>query len=398
MTDITFDEPIKVQLNHGSSKSFRTAQKIQKFFEKEQEAWAWLDGGDLPPSRGREVQTLRSQVTRAIESLAGSLSSIIETNGPEYDYASILNNYTTNKIICSDSPEGQHVLKIANKNKARAIVVLWGFILDVEQDFNHGRVNRDTPIHIQALTEKTIFHANVKAYGNAFEESMAKRMDELAEYERGIQRDKNKLLKAIKAQSTRAENTDEKIQSDFTQLKENITEQFKKIEEYYGKKVELSAPVSYWKTVSSVSKGKAKLWGGVFVAAAAAFVVALVCTVRYFVGNYGDKMLDSGEVIHVEPPLYILGFAGVGILFAIWLLRILLKIHLSHSHLASDAAARRTMVQTFLALSSRNEKTTDAAMQAMLENIFRPTNDGFIKDDSHPLLHLEAVSKFAKPR
>ena len=63
-----------------------------------------------------------------------------------------------------------------------------------------------------------------------------------------------------------------------------------------------------------------------------------------------------------------------------WFLRLQIKIFLSERHLALDARERRAFAETYLALLKGGHATTEHET-VILQSLFRPTQDGIIKDD-----------------
>ena len=79
----------------------------------------------------------------------------------------------------------------------------------------------------------------------------------------------------------------------------------------------------------------------------------------------------------------------VGVL-GIWVVRLVIRMWLSHAHLATDADERVTMVQTYLALLEDGKMTKDEDRALVLTPLFRPAADGLVKDEGlpHPMLEM----------
>lgn len=76
------------------------------------------------------------------------------------------------------------------------------------------------------------------------------------------------------------------------------------------------------------------------------------------------------------------GFMVLCISLGIWIIRILMKIALSNYHLSIDANERVIMIRTYLALLKEGSGFSEDDKKVILDNIFRPTNHGIIKDES----------------
>jgi hypothetical protein len=82
--------------------------------------------------------------------------------------------------------------------------------------------------------------------------------------------------------------------------------------------------------------------------------------------------------------------AGV---FSVWLVRIVVRLFLSHVHLLADANERVTMANTYLALQHSKEGLVEQDRQLILQVLFRPSTSGVVKDDGVPLSWIEAITK-----
>ncbi len=76
------------------------------------------------------------------------------------------------------------------------------------------------------------------------------------------------------------------------------------------------------------------------------------------------------------------GFLILFTTMIIWLIRIAAKITLSNYHLSIDANERVIMIKTYLALIKEGSGYDENDKKVILDNIFRPTNFGIIKDES----------------
>lgn len=89
------------------------------------------------------------------------------------------------------------------------------------------------------------------------------------------------------------------------------------------------------------------------------------------------------------------GFLLLLISMGIWLIRILVKITLSNYHLSIDANERVVMIRTYLSLLEEGRGFEKEDKKVMLDNIFRPTNFGIIKDESVVTI-TDLLSSFKK--
>ena len=90
-----------------------------------------------------------------------------------------------------------------------------------------------------------------------------------------------------------------------------------------------------------------------------------------------------------------LGFEGLSfiiVIIAVCLIgsRIIYRLFASQLHLWNDASERVTMIQTYLALSIK-ENVKDQHLEALIQRLFAPASDGVVKDDFGTVSGLEAA-------
>jgi hypothetical protein len=85
-----------------------------------------------------------------------------------------------------------------------------------------------------------------------------------------------------------------------------------------------------------------------------------------------------------NPREWQLGILVVAAFFSIWLIRVLVRMLFSHLHLATDAAERRTMILTYLAMSREGAQFGKEDKALIVQHLFRSVSDGYVKDDASP--------------
>ncbi len=80
-----------------------------------------------------------------------------------------------------------------------------------------------------------------------------------------------------------------------------------------------------------------------------------------------------------------------------WGIRLIVRMFLSHLHLATDAAERVVMTQTYLSLLDGKHLPNDEDRKLILQALFRPTSDGIVKDEGVPFSLAEALTRSGKP-
>ncbi len=140
----------------------------------------------------------------------------------------------------------------------------------------------------------------------------------------------------------------------------------------------LRAPVEYWQAKADDHAKKSGWWMlGMFGSMAALGVV---------VGLLAHWVLD--HLVDGKPEAWRVAVLGLIAVLGIWALRMVVRMFLSHQHLATDASERVTMVKTYLALLEADRMPADEDRKLVLAPLFRPATDGIVKDEGlpHPLL------------
>jgi Family of unknown function (DUF6161) len=140
----------------------------------------------------------------------------------------------------------------------------------------------------------------------------------------------------------------------------------------------LRAPVEYWQGKAASHNAKTALWMGRTFTSMAALAAGLGLGALWVFKTLTDGKPDAWK-------LAVLSLVGV---LGVWAVRLVVRLYLSHAHLATDAEERVTMVQTYLALLEGEKMLSDEDRKLILTPLFRPAADGLVKDEGlpHPLL------------
>jgi hypothetical protein len=210
---------------------------------------------------------------------------------------------------------------------------------------------------------------------------------------------------AVQAAVNSAEKTliEHRIQTDrdFVEFRDKISEEWSNTRDAYSEQLKLQAPVTLWKSrateYSTSSRGR-------LVVAIVTGIVGLVATVfvtwstfvlarRMFASaTFGDVPVDANGLrvtFHYE----LLIATAATLLFLtmfLWALRIVVRMYMTEHHLAIDAKARATLVETYLSLTKEGG-ASDADRAIILASLFRPVTDGMVKEDAMPMLSPAAI-------
>ena len=200
------------------------------------------------------------------------------------------------------------------------------------------------------------------------------------------------LAEAIKTaadqQKTEFDTAQTKRDGDFGKLVDEHKQQMESLRRTYEEAIALRAPVSYWEGKRQAHTTQAKWTGGISFTAIAGAAVGLGWMIH-------DLVRPAGAGTAPETwRLALLVMVGV---FTVWGIRLIVRMFLSHLHLATDAAERVVMTQTYLSLLDGKHLPNDEDRKLILQALFRPTSDGIVKDEGVPFSLAEALTRSGKP-
>ena len=170
----------------------------------------------------------------------------------------------------------------------------------------------------------------------------------------------------------------------FAELAAKHEANLKAIEDTFHNKLALQKPVDYWLKRHQSHVKMATVYS---VLAGLSFAGAGYGLFRVVYWAFGH--LDA----KASPDHWRVGVVLISAFFAIWIIRVLVRLFLSHQHLATDAAQRVTMVQTFLSLSKEHEGFAKEDRSVVLQQLFKSVSDGIVKDDAAPPGLMEWLSR-----
>jgi len=164
---------------------------------------------------------------------------------------------------------------------------------------------------------------------------------------------------------------------------------------HYREDLALKSPVDYWDTKASDHSRYARRYAialGLAIGLSFLFVFALSAFLLLPIEESVVKSLYGKEHEYDKINPFVKASAAASVLALVyWTLRIINRNLLSHQHLASDAKERVVMAKTYRAIQSDKDLANDADINIILNALFRPASDGFIKDDygpAHPVIDL----------
>lgn len=155
--------------------------------------------------------------------------------------------------------------------------------------------------------------------------------------------------------------------------------------------VSLAAPISYWKKRSRALTNVSIAFSVAFVASVSVLIYLFFSLgIPYVKDLHGHVAQNHIDTIIDMIPLLIPAFMGI------WILRILGRLLATYVRLSEDARERRTMVETFLAMSREgadgNPLLKPEDRHLILKALFR-SSDSNAEDDAPPFGLMDALLK-----
>lgn len=185
-------------------------------------------------------------------------------------------------------------------------------------------------------------------------------------------------------------------------------EEFGRLKDLFATQLRLRSPVALWegREFSHTENSKTALrWLlGCGVVTAAIAIGVPVCFGDYIAGSFfemvcspqgADEAASSQceRFFSAKGPLLVTGLL-LAMSILTWITRLQYRIHLSERHLALDASEKKAFAETYLAMKE-GEDVGQANEAIVLASLFRPTQDGIIRDDETGM-DLSAVALLAK--
>lgn len=187
------------------------------------------------------------------------------------------------------------------------------------------------------------------------------------------------------------------------QKQEARQKEFDRLLDLFHAQLRLRAPVKLWESRSEQHGNKSVVALSMFIILTV-LAILIGGVVPYFYGDYIAEsffvqVCDQSEPPNCERqfsakgPLTIAGILTIMSLL-LWAIRLQYRIYLSERHLALDASEKQAFAETYLALKE-GEDVGSGNEAIVLASLFRPTQDGIIKDDDG-MIDLSAAAILAK--
>jgi len=179
--------------------------------------------------------------------------------------------------------------------------------------------------------------------------------------------------------------------------------EFEHLQDVFKTQLRLRAPVTLWAERETGHKTAAETAFKRFAISTSA-AIAIGIFVPFLAGDYIAESFFTNICNDAEPPICERVFSAKGPLtitglllvlsLVMWVTRLQYRVFLSERHLSLDASEKKAFTETYLAMKEGEDVGADNEA-IVLAALFRPTQDGIIKDDESGV-DLSAAAILAK--
>lgn len=330
-------------------------------------------------SSRQQVEQLSAELKTYIDQLKSQLASLLRNE--------IIDN---RNHLTRLEPDAQFVKELAENSPAEAIYALDHIILEGKLSGEKRRVEYSGRL-LASLYLRNV-ERKPTAEKKAFEKAITTWSKELANFKSTYESQERDFAEINGKHGLAAEMWQQRADTmaqEFSQMRNQTESDLKNLTDTYETHMQLHGPLTYWRGKRREHRDQIKslrIWAivtGVF-GCAALFVAAWLVLPE----NHPAATIPWRQI----------GFFLLTSTFVLWLVKLLVKLLLSHIHLYADAKEREVMISTFMALirrpeSAQNLKREDIAI--VLAPIFKPSTTGVIKDDGGPTSLGDFIGKLA---
>lgn len=375
--------------------------ELSAWLQREQQFWAWLPGIQNFGNHKNAVDQSLSPLLQAASQLREILP--IEADRPNFVQRAVAiqmllrQTFIEKNFPHSSTPLAHRVEQIRLRDPVEAVAYLFVYLPPSGYQFD-ARDNASWRGFIEGITERfdvgSVPHAQ-------FEAALASMQQSQRQADLGLTNNRNALgvlqrhYEALSSdvsgmaseQKAAFENFIDANQKGHDEAMSQHGTAMATLEKTFRETMALRAPVEYWKGRKEKHERRAAVTGRAVFISMAALVVILGVIAAWVLTNLN---------LEGKPDAWRLALVTVVGVIGVWAVRLIVRMFLSHTHLATDAAERETMVMTYLALLEAEKLPTDDDRKLILQALFRPASDGYVKDEGLPHLALDFLTKSAK--
>jgi hypothetical protein len=337
--------------------------------------------GELPPNQREEATQQAKQILNEILRNLTNLRNQLKSYFDSYVIGA-------RKRLTRHEPVAQFVAELAAENPEEAVYALDQFLLSEQKNGERRRVEHAGRM-MASLYSKEL-NRKVRSDQRAFETAIISWSKELAHFKQRYEEQEAEFTATSEKHDAAATAWNQRageMAEQFNQWREEKSDDLANLRATYETHMQLKGPLLYWRGKRR-EHAKGKFWMG-------------LCAGVFGLLGAGGLVISAFLILPETHradsiPWRNVGFFALISTFVLWLVRLFVKLLLSHIHLYADAREREVMISTFMALMRRQEsregiKQTDIAL--VLAPIFKPSTTGVISDDGGPATLGDFIGK-----
>lgn len=396
---------IDLQDNGGLFAPTSVAEALT-WMQREQQFWVWLQNRN---GGGNHDQGLRQALSQLNQAMSEAQQAVQHKDARPQNYqghVTSLNNlvqdvFARRRLPHSSTPLAQRIDAYRQSAGEQAASFFAAVFIPPQQGHHFeprdlagwrgltaGLIERDGLLSAPAkgrkqAAEQSFEQLRVKAEALLGEKSTA--------YD-ALHRDYSALVESTQtaAQEHQSRFTQDQTQraEDFEKLFSEHKQEMENLRKTFREEIALRAPATYWDDKRQEHERLSKVMGAVSFSSIALSVLGL--------GWLIHDLLRTAQP-NAAPEAWRLAMVVLIGLFAVWGVRLVVRMFLSHLHLATDAAERVVMARTYLSLLEGDRLASKEDRQLILQALFRPASDGIVKDEGVPFSLAEVLTRTGKP-
>lgn len=390
---------------NGGLVALKTRDDIYSYINGEMEKWSFLTEGNIQAAVNYSGGNPNEDLVNLEKSLRITEERLLKQGvDPVAIFIDVANTFTAKckdlftlkRRIHSNSPEGELILN--TEDKLVAFCMWW---LTSPKGVIHRdncmrwplfaaafKLNKLRDDYQPSVTEGRVM-VNLR---NEWREVLSREVETFSSRNSEITLLKTRTIETLENFSKFLENSKQEHANQCTSHQSKMEE----IQRKFRDEMATKTAVQYWSQRGKNYEKWAANWG------MASIVYALTAILTLVGYSYStslseatiNRVLLAGAPAMAGQQLTVMLLASTFRVFAIglfmaWPLRILLRNYLSCRHLATDSHERSVIVETYLALLDdpqlhERQNLKEQILPYALQNIFRHTEDGIVRDDAMP--------------
>ncbi len=374
---MTEGKPIKPTIRAGlkgnpGEVEFSSFEEVEAWATAEVSAWSRNIEWRVNQEIVELIEQQRTPAKELLELAQAALSEDADTKSIRSKIETCLKAYSKGECLHRESAIGETILSYITKKKADAPTVVGGLAAALGYDDVIRSLETDLATFQKFITGFSAIKSLAMPTKSRVV-ALARKFQNEADALSGQTEALNVATKAAREKSDQI--LEDQDQQFATQMAE-YDEKLKKLIEDYNTGMKLRAPRDYWETKYDSHKGKGLGSLALFLIVAGGAVVGAIALGP----DWLTKISSSGKEL---PWGATVAVTALPVVSALWIMRHLSRLFVSHFELKEDAAMRQTMVETFMAMSHQREaQTSENEMLLVLNALFRPAETK--PDDSGP--------------